>query len=141
MKRIYAGRIGRLEYFTGIVFLWGLTFLQFAIWAELRPSEFVGEFVALVFVLALVAIVFCHLVLSARRLHDLNYTGGVALLIFIPIANLVLGLWCLFGEGTKGANTYGDAPSTRIFFWTKFRERKSGLVPPSRRSDTLEGSR
>lgn len=41
--------------------------------------------------------------LGAKRWHDLNQTGWLAVLAVIPFVNLILG----FIEGTKGDNQYG----------------------------------
>lgn len=45
-----------------------------------------------------------------KRLHDMNKSGGFALLMFFPLLNLVLGLILLFKKGTTGVNRYGDDP-------------------------------
>lgn len=47
---------------------------------------------------------------SIRRLHDLNRSGWLAVLQFIPIANVILGIYLLFFKGTYGPNEYGADP-------------------------------
>ena len=36
------------------------------------------------------------------------------LLLFIPIVNIVFGLYMLFADGTVGPNQYGDDPKNRM---------------------------
>lgn len=45
--------------------------------------------------------------LSTKRLHDLNKSGWLVLLGFIPIVNLGLLVYLLFFPGTKGPNKFG----------------------------------
>lgn len=47
---------------------------------------------------------------AIKRLHDINKSGWYYLLFFVPIANLVLGLYLLFVDGTIGNNNYGPSP-------------------------------
>jgi uncharacterized membrane protein YhaH (DUF805 family) len=49
-------------------------------------------------------------IISARRLHDLNSSGWLALLLLIPVINLLFVLYLLFAPGSKGANDYGLPP-------------------------------
>jgi len=48
--------------------------------------------------------------LLVRRLHDLNRTGWMALLLFIPLVNFVFGIYVVFFKGTDGSNKYGEDP-------------------------------
>ena len=45
-----------------------------------------------------------------RRLHDLNTTSWLILLVFVPLVNVLFGLFLLFAPGTKGPNKYGLPP-------------------------------
>ena len=45
--------------------------------------------------------------LYVRRLHDLNMSGLYALLILVPIVNLILLLYLLFAPGKDKKNMYG----------------------------------
>jgi len=47
---------------------------------------------------------------SKRRLNDLNKSGWVSLLWFIPMINIILWLCLVFVKGDIGINNYG-APS------------------------------
>lgn len=50
-----------------------------------------------------------------RRWHDMNKTGWLALLHFVPVVNLVTFLILLFAPGTQGPNDYGFPKSSRKF--------------------------
>jgi len=45
-----------------------------------------------------------------KRLHDIGWSGWVALLALIPGMNMVLGLGLFLFSGTKGPNKYGEDP-------------------------------
>lgn len=71
--------------FTGII---GITFL----------------FLGVVFGIALFVL---QLSLAIRRLHDLGQSGWMALLMIVPVANLVLGVYLSLARGVRGDNVYG----------------------------------
>jgi len=50
------------------------------------------------------------LALMIRRLHDLSRPAWWVIATFIPLLNLVLGLYLLFARGTYGPNEYGADP-------------------------------
>lgn len=48
--------------------------------------------------------------LMIRRLHDLNKTGWLCLIMLIPVINTLFGIYLLFAPGTVGYNDYGADP-------------------------------
>ena len=48
--------------------------------------------------------------LIIRRLHDLNRPTWWCIGVFVPIVNLILGIYLLFFKGTDGPNDYGPDP-------------------------------
>lgn len=50
------------------------------------------------------------IMLSIRRLHDLNRTGWLALLMIIPVVNVLLSIYLVIFRGTVGYNDYGADP-------------------------------
>ena len=50
--------------------------------------------------------------LMVRRLHDLNRTGSLFLISFIPVVGLIFLVYLFFAEGTAGWNKYGEDPLT-----------------------------
>lgn len=95
------GRLNRKPYFWRSLALW-------------LVCTFVGGILAVLFAPAgavfAVILLISSLMLSIRRLHDLNKTGWFVLLNFIPVVNFFWGLYLLFAKGTIGPNDYGPDP-------------------------------
>lgn len=51
------------------------------------------------------------IILARRRFHDMGKSGWLSILAIIPLVQIVVGLWLLFGPGDEGANEYGPAPA------------------------------
>ena len=51
---------------------------------------------------------------GVKRLHDLDKSGWLILLMFVPIVNALFGLYMLFADGTVGPNQYGEDPKNRM---------------------------
>ncbi|MEJ2309431.1 MAG: DUF805 domain-containing protein [Gammaproteobacteria bacterium] len=58
-----------------------------------------------------------HIIFGIRRLHDVDKTGWLMLLIVIPLANLILWIYLLVARGTEGANRF--APHRPTPGWEK----------------------
>lgn len=65
-----------------------------------------GLFAPLVFLLA----AWVSIVLSVKRLRDMDKSPWFALLYMVPIANLIIGIMVSFVPGTVGKNQYGEDP-------------------------------
>ena len=50
-----------------------------------------------------------------KRLHDMNISGGIGILVFIPGANIIMAIVLLFIKGTNGANKYGNDPISSVW--------------------------
>ena len=48
--------------------------------------------------------------IAAQRLHDLNFSAWMLLLLLVPIANVILGIMALVMPGTPGSNRFGAPP-------------------------------
>lgn len=60
-----------------------------------------------------VAVFYFQIVFLIRRLHDLNKTGWLCLLLLVPIIQFFFTLYVLLASGTPYRNDYGDVrPST-----------------------------
>jgi uncharacterized membrane protein YhaH (DUF805 family) len=110
------GRIGRAHYIAcslgsivvSFLFIYLISFLL-VMMGELGRMLYIVTSVLLFY--ALLPIYF--IVLTIRRSHDFNFGGWLALLLLVPIVNLMF--W--FVPGTKAENTYGavpPSPSTSI---------------------------
>jgi uncharacterized membrane protein YhaH (DUF805 family) len=56
-------------------------------------------------------------VIVIRRLHDLNKSGWLLLLLFIPLINFLMAIYILLASGTAGLNQYGGPRATPV--WEK----------------------
>ncbi|MBV8634011.1 MAG: DUF805 domain-containing protein, partial [Burkholderiaceae bacterium] len=65
----------------------------------------------LVFLLLGVLVVATSFIYTRRRLHDLDQTGWLSLLLFVPLIGFFFSLYLLFAPGTDGSNSYGPAPA------------------------------
>jgi len=63
------------------------------------------------------AIVFSF-ILIIQRLHDLNKSGWMSLLMLVPLANIYLFILVVFFKGTDGRNDYGlQTPPNKTWHW------------------------
>ncbi len=109
-----SGRIGRLRYLayvTGSTLL--LNLLAMALLMAVPSTAGDGAGIAIIFTVILyyIAPAIPAFIYAVRRLNDLDKTGWLSMLFFIPLINLLFGLYLVFAGGTKGSNSYGPAPS------------------------------
>lgn len=116
----FDGRIRRIEYFLsgivgGIVFsiAWALGIGTFILGAGMGSAGG-SVFGLLIGLAALVASMWFSLAQGVKRLHDLDKSGWLILLMFVPIVNALFGLYMLFADGTVGPNPYGEDPKNRM---------------------------
>ena len=106
------GRIGRLRYLAylmGVSILLGFgAILVVLLMSQVLGVEEVGS--TAIMVLAYIPILVLSFVIVIRRLNDMNKSGWLSLLNLIPIVNIGMALWLLFGSGDEGANQYGPPP-------------------------------
>lgn len=93
-----AGRIGRARYIA-----YGLGLYLFSVFLGVAGARLFGEVGAVLATVAGVAMALLGVMLTIQRCHDFNVTGWLALLIVVPLANLVF----LFIPGTDGPNRFG----------------------------------
>ena len=124
------GRFGRLSFiawsaFLYFIFLFGSIALGLSIdivnisTHSLDPNWLISlQGLASIGVLVMVlAYVYFALVVTVRRLHDMNRSGWLILLFLLPVVNILLGLYLLLGSGTAGINNYGLPRETPV--WEK----------------------
>ena len=103
------GRIGRvrwLAYSTGLLLLTGMLFL---VWIVVAAVDKPGTAVFARTLPSCSMIII--LLMSVRRLRDMDRHPAWATLLLVPFLNLLFCLWMLFGAGTNGRNSYGAAPA------------------------------
>ena len=107
------GRLNRLRYFKrsiGILFLY-VILLTATVALFFEPSSAdlsVAGFIVCVVLSILFAI--GSICLTIRRLHDLNLTGWLWLLMTVPAVNTAFWIYTTCAPGTCGANQYGGDP-------------------------------
>ena len=102
LNKIFAieGRLNRWRYFTKSLKMLALMFVG-GIFSKI--ISVVGT------IIIFIASIGCIL-LSIRRLHDLDKSGFYLLLTVIPFVDFILGIYLLFAKGTEGDNQYGEDP-------------------------------
>lgn len=104
------GRIGRVRYLGWTMGFYFLFSALLGIVSGMIATQ-VNQTLALVIqgagILALVIMVMMFVI---QRLHDLEKSGWLSLLMLIPLVNMFFGLYVLFAPGSSGANRYGNPP-------------------------------
>ena len=112
---MFAGRIGRLNFLLLSIASYAVTVVAYLIAAAIGLGS-TGEAGAGVAALLMIAggLAGFVITLSAwiRRLHDMEQSGWLALLSFIPLVNVLLFFVLLFAPGTPGPNKHGARPGT-----------------------------
>ena len=66
-----------------------------------------------IFMLALMLVsLIITLIFFIRRLHDINMSGWWSILAFIPLVNIIFGIYVLVKKGTEGSNNFGPTRAT-----------------------------
>lgn len=112
-----SSRINRLRYWAhGVLFALGfyaIAAVGFALFSFVSP--WVG---GPIIAAAYIALLVTSVIVMVQRLHDLNKTGWLWLLAFVPLANIYLIVLLIFFKGTPGANNYGlQPPPNKTWHW------------------------
>ena len=64
-----------------------------------------------------------NIIFVTKRLHDVNRSGWLLLLILVPLVNIFLGIYLLCAAGSPSSNNYGAPPppnttGIKVLFWT-----------------------
>jgi len=122
------GRFNRMSYLGGYGLIYLVTLLGYFILAsflgsfQLSSNLFNFEFYsslsgasALVVWAFSLFLIYLNIVLVVRRLLDLNKSGWMGLLLFIPVVQFFFMIYLLLASGTAGPNEYGPVrPATFI---------------------------
>lgn len=106
------GRISRGEYIKKFLFLLVSIIPLLIIFVFLADflGEFVEEILTLLFGIIIVFINISYLMLSIRRLHDLNKSGWLILIAIVPLIDVAFFIYLLACQGTHGDNDFGPEP-------------------------------
>lgn len=127
-ERLYSSRIDRIGFFLGSLYLVlpiigviiAYALLNFAMgtssFGETNPLRTtVNISLFLIGAASIILLPFVSVGLYIRRLHDMNQTGWLCILAFIPFVNWFVWLVLQFYPGTVGDNVYGTPRSPRGF--------------------------
>ena len=78
---------------------------------ESRAGEGIGAVAILGFGVLYIAGIWSGLAIQVKRWHDMDKSGWMVLLNFIPLANLVVLIMCGAFRGTVGPNRFGGDPT------------------------------
>lgn len=119
------GRFNRMSYLGGYGLIYLVTLIGYFILAsflgsfQLSSDLFNFQFYsslsgisALVVWFFWLFLIYLNIILVVRRLHDLNKSGWMGLLIFIPLVQFFFMLYLLLASGTAGPNQYGPVRSS-----------------------------
>ncbi len=113
---LFAGRINRLEYFIGTVILFVMLFIPVTLSVVIRllagdlvskTTSFLDQILLLLFYGYALVLFIINVSLEARRFHDLNYTGWLSILLYVPIIGWIYAVFLLFLPGKNQNNKYG----------------------------------
>lgn len=112
-------RIGRLRYLTHSMLI------TLAIYVVILPLALLmvslpdmAIVIGVLLGLAYLAVLVAFVIIAIQRLHDLNQSGWLTLLLLVPLANLCLAIYLWFWPGSEGRNNYGGhPPANRWWHW------------------------
>ena len=97
------GRLNRLPYiFTPIFIALALLLIDFLMKLTIGSSDLNIIFYGISIII--------YIMLTIKRWHDVDKSGWLTVLSFIPIVNFFTALFLWFAKGTNGKNQYGDNP-------------------------------
>ena len=102
---VFEGRARRQEY-------WLFILLYAIVYFAASVLDAVIGTTPLLNVLVLLGFLVPGISAGVRRLHDIDKSGWMYVLVLIPIVNLVLLVFLCF-DGTAGPNRYGEDPKGR----------------------------
>lgn len=115
------GRFGRLSYLG-----WNMLMGFVAIFLMMFASSIIDKDISYISLIITIVIIYIPMlyftfVFAIRRLHDLNQTGWLSVLILIPVLNILIAIYLVFFKGTEGNNQYGEPRTTqaweKVFAW------------------------
>jgi uncharacterized membrane protein YhaH (DUF805 family) len=108
----FSGRLGRVRYLVyGTIVPFIIAMLLGATVAIGTAAGGLGLLTFLLILPGSIAMVVSAIVFARRRLNDLDQSGWMYLITFVPFVNMALAIWMVFAPGTAGPNRFGAPPS------------------------------
>lgn len=101
------GRFGRVDYIAysiGMAILMMIGISGFT--AVLTFSGVTPDIAGIITIILVIPVVVFSIIFMVRRLHDLNWSGWIAVTYFIPVLNAIIPLLLIVLPGTPGPNKY-----------------------------------
>lgn len=118
-----SSRIGRLRYLAhGMLVMFGFYAIVGVLMAffgmSLAGGEGPGGLALILLVPPYIFVLYCSILFMVQRLHDLDKSGWLWLLILIPLVNIGMAIYLIFFRGTEGGNSYGlRPPPNKTWHW------------------------
>ena len=103
IKKLYSGRIGSLAFLVGNLISWG-SLLIIGESNKVIPSN---SFISIIKIMLILLLFWFMFSVIVRRLHDLNKSGWLSLLVFVPLVNTIFWVILLFKSGSHEVNKFG----------------------------------
>jgi uncharacterized membrane protein YhaH (DUF805 family) len=103
----FGGRISRSIYWPGFLAILCVNIALYFQLIGMTEEDLAGSRPFLVLLVATAAL-FVNIALAVKRLHDVGYSGFLAIAVAIPILNVAFSIWVGILPGTTGPNAYGD---------------------------------
>jgi uncharacterized membrane protein YhaH (DUF805 family) len=104
----FGGRISRGIYWQGFLALLCVNTALYFQLIGMTEEDLAGSRPFLVLLVAIAAL-FVNIAIAVKRLHDVGYSGFLAIAVAIPILNVAFSIWIGLLPGTAGPNAYADA--------------------------------
>lgn len=99
----FNGRIRRTQY-------WLTNFIIGLLFVPANISKDMSEGIAIYTLILIIPAMWVYLATIVKRFHDLGRSGWFACFLFIPIANIIFGIYAAFFKGQEHDNEYGPNP-------------------------------
>lgn len=103
-----AGRISRRTFWASLAALYCINVALYRQLVVTPEEELQGAFLLILLIIAVSAF-YISVAVSVKRLHDIGYSGFLAIAVAIPLINLAFWIWVGLLPGTAGPNPYGEA--------------------------------
>lgn len=67
----------------------------------------------IIFFIMYAIVIYYSVIFLIHRLHDRDHSGWLALLILVPVVNILFALYVLFAPGNNGSNSFGQPRPTK----------------------------
>lgn len=112
-----AARVNRLRYWAHSMLFTFATLGLYGLAGAVASFMSIYVGIALGIIIFIATVVFSY-ILMIQRLHDLNKTGWMCLLMLVPFANIYLLVILIFFKGTEGRNNFGlQTPPNKTWHW------------------------